>query len=211
MSQNNEWISLISAAQRLGCTVEEVERLIKGKKLESKTKYGRTQVTKQSVYNLSGLKNGGRQTEKKRGRPKERLSFADAAAELGVDETHTQALVDEGKLEYAVMDDATDGVTRKSVKSAKGKENPTQEEADFVSYGIKEEPCSGTEEKQAGRTDTEREEKSSEAHECAILLIIAQSGGAFSKDDIKEAADIAYRLGKLAVYESLDSFERRPA
>lgn len=198
MSQNKEWISLIAAAQRLGCTVEEVELLIKGKKLESKTEYGRTQVAKQSVYDFSGLKNGGRST---------RLSFKEAAAKLRTDAAQIHALVDAGKLEYAVMDDATDGVTRKSVKSAKA----TEEEADFVPYAIKEEPRNGTEEKQTGHADAEREEKSSEAHECAILAVIAQSGGAFSKDDIKEAADIAYRLGKLAVYESLDSFERRQA
>ncbi len=208
MSQNKEWISPISAAQRLGCTVEEVEQLIKGKKLESKTEYGRTQVSKQSVYDLSGLKNDGRQTAKKRGPKCRRMSFTQAAAELGTDEAHIQALVDAGKLEYAVLDDAGCGVSTKSVKAAKGGEKAKDDEEGFVPYGIKEE-FNGTEEKQADQTEEAAKEKGSATHEREILLTIAGGEGAFSEDDIKEAVDIAYRLGKLDVYESLDSFERR--
>jgi len=208
MSQNKEWISLISAAQRLGCTLEEVERLIKGKKLESKTEYGRTQVTKQSVYDLSGLKNDGRQTAKKRGPKRARLSFQDAAAELGTDAAQIQALADAGKLEYAYMDDATDGVMRKSVDMLQREEQPKADVADFVPYGPKEE-SDGTEEQAAGKTEAAAEENGSITEGCMFLFSIAASDGAFSKDDVKEAVDIAYRLGKLAVYESLDSFERR--
>lgn len=202
MSQNKEWISLIAAAQRLGCTVEEVELLIKGKKLESKTEYGRTQVAKQSVYDFSGLKNGGRQTVAKRGRKSARLSFKEAAAKLRTDAAQIQALVDEGKLEYACMDDASDGVTLKSVETLQREEQPKADTAEFVPYGIKEEEPQG-----AASAQSKAIEQSGDT----IHAKIHGDDGAFSKDEVKEAVDIAYRLGKLAVYESLESFERRLA
>ena len=202
MSQNKEWISLIAAAQRLGCTVEEVELLVKGKKLESKTEYGRTQVTKQSVYDLSGLKNDGRQTAKKRGPKPARLSFAEAAAELGTDEAQIQALTDELKLDYACMDDATDGVTRKSVETLLRKEPPKADTTDFVPCGIKEEEPNGAASAQSKVIEQSGDTMHTKIH---------GDDGAFSKDEVKEAVDIAYRLGKLAVYESLESFERRLA
>lgn len=111
-SKHKEWMSKIAAAQRLGISQKEVEKLIQEDQLEHKTEYGKVSVSKESVYAYSSLHEGNQ--KKKSGRKPRVLSIEEACEMLDISITTAQRLVESGKLEaYG------DGVTERSVKSYK--------------------------------------------------------------------------------------------
>lgn len=282
MVQSKEWISLIAAAQRIGCTVEEVEQLIKDKKLESKTEYGRTTVTRQSVYDYTGLKKDGKQTGTKPGRKPVVASYEEVKYELHIDDEQLHELIKNGDLERAEMDGGKYGVTKRSLGAYRKdllendrivaqeainqviednqNKNKREKEAKHAAEkaekaDAKKEEFSGPKDAIPGGADTgstsEEEAVSSSTHlheaSCADDCKAGEAAGAseelsemlsmilfeadplkslkqlarepagacvhdvpeYTKKEAREAADIAYKMGKLAVYESMESFERR--
>ncbi len=111
-----EKLSFIGAAQRLGVSVEEIEKMIKEKRLEE---VSRGKVSKEAVYALSGLSSTAKQTKKKAGRKPNTLRYKETKEILGIDDEGLAGLIKNGELEEWEMDDGKFGITERSVKMRK--------------------------------------------------------------------------------------------
>ena len=94
-----ETVGFIGAAQRLGVSKEEVEKLVKEKKIKE---VSRGRISLESLYAYSGFKAGAKQTSGGgAGRRPNVMSFDEAAKYLGVSMGELKVVIDRGDIEVA--------------------------------------------------------------------------------------------------------------
>ena len=228
-----EKISFISAAQRRGCSVEEIKQLVKDKKLKEVSP---GKVDKEALLALSGISPTGNQTKKSASKKPNVMTFEATAAYLNTDIAGVKELIEEGVLEVA---EGVGGV--KGPKEAQVKMYKKKLEGREASAKKKDEeamkPRNSTKDKKGRNEEDETiplldEEKGEEApkpfdldetmkklFEGVQLLPKEVREAALGKckkcevkynaHDLKEVADVAYKMGKLAVYESMSEFKRK--
>ena len=196
-----EMITAMGAAQRLQVSVAEVEALWKEGELKGKKEFSQLYIEKESLYAYSGLSEG-RQSKKSAGRKPNVMTFEDAAAFLSTDMAGIKQLVEEGELEVVEGVGGVRGPREAMVKMYKkkleGRESEKREERSVKRKSEKgEESTPFDAKKLAGKLFGEREVSGCES--CKMV---------YNTHELKEVAGLAYKLGKLAVYESLHRFER---
>lgn len=215
-----EYISIKGAAQRLGLSEKEVNKLIQEGQLESKTEYGMTMVAKESVYGYSGISTEAKQTgkkeadqkdicQKKRGRPKGSLVKKTASVSAGV-ESAKFSPVEEGTLE-TVMQDKEQDVTGIDVGEIEVDEYCTYPEcqcpfamdADGACFKGLLNPVLN--EQENGEIDVPKFE---EAHKGVFSQKLDEDVITLTKRDFHASLIIAAMRAELGVYRSLKSFER---
>ena len=207
-----ERISYTAAAQRLGCSVEEIEQKVKEGIL---SEYEPRTVSKEAVYALNGIKLDGKQSKdtaqpKKDKKMTETMSLESAASFLDMDVEEVQKLIKGHAIETAEDNKGKTVPTMESVKQFQHNFIPLDEAPKSVQDEHKKETNEGKpfdldacmHELFEGMRCFSKEERTEKLGETE------ETRQQFSRHDMKEISDMAMKMGRLQVYESMATFER---
>jgi len=229
---SKEMITAMSAAQRLGQSVAEVEALWKAGKLTGKKESSTLYLEKESVYAYSGIAEG--KQNKKEVKPVDAKTKAAKKSTKNENETKAVAHTPTSKSDDSVHVEApqesqasqerggTDAEQTKGSETAEpqeqtSKKGATDEDADDVGKdgdevgsedaGVKLDPDMSLD-------DVMKYLFPGIQYMDKAVRALAVGGRKkcvkkYNTHDMKEVADMAYKMGKLAVYESMDSFQRK--
>lgn len=244
-----EKVSFMKAAQQLGVSVADIEKMIGDKKLKE---VSQGKVSKEAVYALSGLSADGNQTKNRAGRKPNVMTFESAAAFLNTDLTEVKELVESGDLEVCEgtggvrgpkeamvkmykkkMEDREEPVKKMKIRTAQAKPIPGAEiveqyrevkdvTSETKTESVETEEPSDTDEvkkldanspkqvKPESHKSVDKEQKDNGIdREKETHPNKDDSHQHFNLEEIKEAAYISYKMGRLSVYESMSEFKRK--
>jgi len=203
-NKNEEWISKIAVASRLGESVETVEKLIKEKKLKTRKEQGKVMVSKESVYEYSGLSYSGHQTNI--GEKPNIITYEEAKEILKVDNEILQGLIRSGVLEKGKIDGRAFGVSERSVKQCKERSEEAKTPKMRTAMA---KPIPGAMPGVEESTNHLTNGTEVPAPDRANGTEVPAPEETFSHAEMIEVADISYKLGRLSVYENMSEFKRK--
>jgi len=208
-----EQISYTAAAQRLGCSVEEIEQKVEAGVLRE---YKPRMVSKEAVYALNGLQLDGKQSSKEKTKKldeenKMTMTLQATAAFLDIDTEDVQKLIDTNMIQTIADDNGMSRPSIKSVKSYKDTYIPLDEPPKSFQDEKKKEV------KKAEPFDLDAVMRDlfdgmqcfSKETRDALLAGSQDTSNLYSSQEMKQIVNMSMKMGRLQVYESMDTFSRR--